>query len=840
MASSSLLCSGGEAAETMAESCNFFEFMDSIGENIIQGPGLMKVHAISGKPIENLRQNKANEIDVKLENRGEKPFFDSNESCVLKERMMLAIRNFKDSAEHNVLVQVWVPIKNGDKFVLTTSGQPFALDHQSTSLLRYRTVSLTYAFSTDKEDEGNLGLPGRVFQKKRPEWTPNVQFYSRKEYPRLNHALLYDVRGSLAVPIFEASGESCIGVVELITTLQKISYAPEVDKVCKALEAVNFKVPEIVDHPNVQISNDGHRAALAEIRKILISVCDIHNIPLAQTWVPCYYCDVKNYVAVMKDNDSCLKIGDRKVCMSANNAAFCVNEAHVWGFRDACSEHHLKGSEGIVGGAFTSKGPCFCDNICSFSKTEYPLVHYAYMFGLSGSLALHLQSLYAGSGDYVLEIFLPLNCKGKAEQRKLLVSMLATIKQCCQNSFLVLSKEVHDEKSVQMIEICRNVENGGNIPGSHKNCQGHHEMYQEQERSCKSTLHETSGHRDLLRQDTMNYNVKLSDIEAKRCEVNSVGEIKFGRRGLERGRGKLEKSVSMVVLQQYFAGSLKDAAKSVGVCPTTLKRICRQHGIRRWPSRKINKVNNSLRKLQGEIESVRGIDGPFTVTSFTNSSISWPAPSDHKTFTTTHCTRPIAMEAKCLDSDSEPIIDKLSKYNCYFSDAIPGQRDIIAPRDESMERPMTSEFCLSSFSPQSSDPSFALEYKKRFCTERPKSEHMQIARSVSCKDLSELPHGLEWVTIKTSYQDDMVIRFRLSSGSGIFDLHREVSKRFKMEVGAFGIKYFDNDKGNWVLLSCDADLHKCIDASTSSGARVIRLSMTFSNQATRMREAQLI
>lgn len=155
----------------------------------------------------------------------------------VKQRLMMAIECLREcTKDKDVLIQIWVPVKKEGRQVLTTDDQPFSMGLSSRGLVSYRNVSRAYEFPADMESKESAGLPGRVFLGKLPEWTPDVRFFRSEEYPRIDHARLCDVRGSMAVPVFERGSGTCLGVVEMVTTSSKINYRPDLEIVCKALE----------------------------------------------------------------------------------------------------------------------------------------------------------------------------------------------------------------------------------------------------------------------------------------------------------------------------------------------------------------------------------------------------------------------------------------------------------------------------------------------------------------------------------------------------------------------------------------------------------------------------
>lgn len=46
-------------------------------------------------------------------------------------------------------------------------------------------------------------------------------------------------------------------------------------------------------------------------------------------------------------------------------------------------------------------------------------------------------------------------------------------------------------------------------------------------------------------------------------------------------------SIDMTEVAKHFCFPEKEVAKQLGICLTSLKKFCRQNGIKRWPYRKV-------------------------------------------------------------------------------------------------------------------------------------------------------------------------------------------------------------------------------------------------------------
>ncbi|CAK9177916.1 unnamed protein product [Ilex paraguariensis] len=777
----------------------------------------------------------------------------------VKKRLMQAIEYLKETTrDRDVLIQIWVPIKRGGRHVLTTNNQPFSLNPNCKSLADYRDVSRSYQFSAEEDSKEFVGLPGRVFLKKLPEWTPDVRFFKREEYPRIKHAQQYNVSGSLAVPVFERGSGTCLGVVEIVTTTQKANYQPELENVRRALEAVDLRSFEILSPPKLKDCNDSYQTALAEIRDLLKAVCDTYELPLAQTWAPC----------VQQGRGGCRHSDENYTfCVSTIDSACYLPNPKVLDFHKACSEHHLLRGEGVAGGAFMTNQLCFATDITAFSKTEYPLSHHARMFGLHAAVAIRFQSIHTGLDDFVLEFFLPLDCKGSEEQKQILNSLSSMIQQVCHSLRVVTDQEPAEESAFLVGETVTpsggrlDEETNPKLVSSPSPFQDESSLsadireaqrkgksvaismeYQkeEPEGGFKVTIHRDSNEAAIHHEPVFSEQKQLQqDSGTKRStkgdgDISSVGwhRSSGARKTGEKRQTKTEKTISLEVLRQYFAGSLNDAAKSIGVCPTTLKRICRQHGINRWPSRKIKKVGHSLRKLQRVIDSVQGAEGAIQLSSFYTSFPELSSPN-------LPGTSPLSTSKMRLNTQPEGSL---------VSPGITASKSHSSSGSHSSSSTGTKQPSIAIIASGTGDGLSAVQpggVLKRVCSNPELHDlcHEETKfpiRSHSHNFFSEhpwleapppLPRSSSQLFCKASTfrvkatWGEVKIRFSMQQNCCFGELQREIVGRFNVDdISKINLKYLD-DESEWVLLMCDADLEECMDIHRSSGNHTIKLSL---------------
>ncbi|CAN0858001.1 Protein NLP9 [Linum grandiflorum] len=485
------------------------------------------------------------------------------------------------------------------------------------------------------------------------------------------------------------------------------------------------------------------------------------------------------------------------------------------GFVHVCVEHYIEEGQGISGKALQSNHPFFIPDVKTYDISEYPLVH-------------HTRS---------------------QEQQLLLNNLSSTMQKICRSL-----------RTVSDVELAASVADGleyqkESIP-----------IFPEisiSERNSGSPLSSVN----LNTADKMDF-----DASSSRMNRTESRAMAGSRKQLEKKRSTAEKTVSLSVLQQYFSGSLKDAAKSIGVCPTTLKRICRQHGISRWPSRKINKVNRSLRKIQTVLDSVQGVEGGLKFDPSTGGFMAAGATMDefdsggrtlfpNKHIPAQHSVPPIhcvegsnstdKVEDSCTATvrrpakeSSSPLVDISEDSKCQQF----GFHEAVSPRcwfagDGEAEKTSSQHRSWSSSSLAGGDESntktegenATIDHNQNGCSSLSHSSHgSESAAMAGCSSSSQsFKEGRHprsqvqssgWkITMKATYKED-TIRFKFEARAGCFQLYEEVGKRFKLQTGTFQLKYLD-DEEEWVLLTSDSDLQECCEILDYAGKESVKLAV---------------
>jgi hypothetical protein len=119
--------------------------------------------------------------------------------------------------------------------------------------------------------------------------------------------------------------------------------------------------------------------------------------------------------------------GRSRVCFKTTHGFHYVNDLCVWGFCRACLEYFLEKGQGHLGKAYASNQPSFELDFKSYKKIDYPLSHYARLFGFNVTIVICLQSIHIGSDEYILEFFLPPTRANSQKQEVVLNSLSITM-----------------------------------------------------------------------------------------------------------------------------------------------------------------------------------------------------------------------------------------------------------------------------------------------------------------------------------------------------------------------------------------------------------------------------
>ncbi|KAF5753824.1 putative transcription factor Nin-like family [Helianthus annuus] len=700
--------------------------------------------------------------------------------------------------EQHVLVQFWSPQEAGNHQLLTTINQPYGLGVMDAKLSSYRRDPLVV--DTDREEE-DCSPVARVFKRGLPEWASDLNNYTRKQFPQQERAIRCNLHGYLALPVFDSTTRLCVGVLELLMSSKYTSYAYEVQQLHNALKTVELRSQQAFDYPALNVPNERKRKDFDEIYGILKTTCDIHGLPLAQTWAVSQHTSFVSHEKVVQ-----------KSCSSFDTR--CVGKV-------SCRERHLDVSRGFVGKALLSRGSCFCEDVTKLSEEEYPLVHNARMNGLTICFAIFLHSVEV-KDEYVLEFFLPPDIKDSEHVSNFVQTLKQKIEiasgfelgdsSCIQEVGpptevgKSLSIDAHaiqissitttnnnkletvtsDSESV-MVNIANKTESSANVSNQ---CQ-----------SKQVYLEDDFGRHDSNAVGARKNNEMISypgvSMQKTSDNITDAGE-KNNR--LKQGRKRKIDSLTMEAVKKHVEKPIEQAAKSLGVSRSTLKRFCREHDMPSWPLPKHSKktVHTTNLKPSQKSRPKQNLQRPSNIRLGLFSAVF------------------LMVRVKRWSCSIKRHGFSGKWWSCGRHTYLPSKSDFIyqaARLFVQLRRWKNKKSTRNSL--RSGDHKYAIN----IITPYSRVAEPTLVHAPPKQTMTKISN-IKMVTVKATFKDDM-IKFQFPTSSGLLELEHEVARRIKLKSRRPHLKYRDEDN-DLILLACDADLQQLLGfAANNSTIRLI-------------------
>nr|XP_043615092.1 protein NLP6-like [Erigeron canadensis] len=303
----------------------------------------------------------------------------------------------------------------------------------------------------------------------------------------------------------------------------------------------------------------------------------------------------------------------------------------------------------------------------------------------------------------------------------------------------------------------------------------------------------------------------VADVLAAKSDVGSVENgCNSERKGAYTRRRRKRKmdSITQRSIQQYFGKPIAEASTRLGVSRSTLKRVCRELDIPRWPFPQRNKKHSHF-SISVVIRLLIRIKRWSCSTSQHGFSAKWWICGKHNAFAA-------KSNQLCDSRKGESICERI-----YLSKSLKESDDCI---ETLISYSKPQQACFGIY-----EAACLLLGLKRW------RKRTLLKHATQCNDYliddghsdinifnvfpyKNMVYGSETckVTVKAAYKDD-IVKFDFPFSLGLSKLKNQVAQRIKLQATRFHLKYKDEDD-DLILITCDEDLCSLVPFSATSAS----------------------